>query len=78
MVVLIEDIGLLPGAMKLFGEGGTSYADVMLGDAKSSIWLFKMIPVEGDMNLQPQIRLTEAVTETASPSGERKLMWYKR
>ena len=60
--MLIEDIGLLPGAMKLLGEGGTSYADVMLGDAKSSIWLFKMIPVEGDMNLQPQIRLTEAVT----------------
>merc|ERR1711971_120511 len=47
----------------------------MFGDAKSSIWLFRMIPVEGDMNLQPQIKLTEAVTETASPSGERKLCW---
>ena len=34
-----------------------------------------MIPVEGDMNLQPQMRLMEAVTETASPSGLRKLCW---
>ena len=73
MVVLMEDMGLLPGAMKLFGEGGTSYALVILGEAKSSIWLFMMIPVEGDMNLQPQMRFTEAVTETASPSGDRKL-----
>ena len=59
--------------MKLFLAGGTSYALVMFGEAKSSIWLFMMIPVLGDINLQPQIRLTEAVTDTASPSGDKKL-----
>merc|ERR1719228_3055833 len=47
----------------------------MLGEAKSSIWLFMMTPVVGDMNLQPQRRLTEAVTETASPLGDKKLWW---
>ncbi len=35
------------------------------GMAKSSIWLFMMMPVEGDMNLQPQIRLMLAVTAHA-------------
>merc|ERR1719397_1022297 len=47
----------------------------MLGEAKSSIWLFMMMPVLGERNLQPKMRLMEAVTETASPSGERKLWW---
>ena len=31
------------------------------------------MPVDGDMNLHPQMRLTLAVTDTALPSGARKL-----
>ena len=33
-----------------------------------------MIPVEGDMNLQPQIKLTEAVTEKKIDSIYKKLV----
>ena len=62
------DKGLLPGLMKLAGDGGTPKSFVMLGDEKSSIWSLKMIPVEGDIISDPKERLMVLVTDTALPS----------
>ena len=41
----VDDIGLLPGAMKLLGEAGTPYEFTVPGVEKSSISLLKMMPV---------------------------------
>ena len=53
---LIEESGLLPGLIKLFGEGGRLKSLVMFGDEKSSISSLKMIPVEGDMIREPKLQ----------------------
>ena len=51
----IEDSGLLPGLMKLFGEGGTPKWLVMLGAEKSSISSLSMIRVRGDISREPKL-----------------------
>ena len=51
----VEDKGLFPGLMKLFGEGGTSNPLVILGLLKSSISLLNKIPVCGDMTTDPKL-----------------------
>ena len=44
-----------PGLMKLWGEGGRLKSLVMLGEEKSSISSFKMMPVEGDIMREPKL-----------------------
>lgn len=44
--------------MKLLGEGGTPKPLVMSGELKSSISLFRRIPVEPDMTLEPKLEHT--------------------
>ena len=51
----VEDIGLFPGRMKFVGEGGTPNEFVTLGELKSSIWLLKIIPVFGDIFMEPKL-----------------------
>ena len=51
----MEDSGLLPGLMKLVGEGGSLKKLVMFGEEKSSISSFRMIPVDGDMMPDPNL-----------------------
>lgn len=55
MVGVIEDNGRLPGLMKLAGLGGTPKALVTLGDEKSSIQSFRMMPVCSDVNPAPKL-----------------------
>jgi hypothetical protein len=55
MVGVMEDNGRLPGWMKLAVLGGTPKALVMLGDEKSSISSFKMMPVCDDANPAPKL-----------------------
>lgn len=55
MVGVIEDNGRLPGLMKLAGLGGTPKALVTLGDEKSSISSFRMMPVCSDVNPAPKL-----------------------
>ena len=54
-VGVMEDNGLLPGLMKLVGDGGSLKKFVMFGEEKSSISSFKIIPVEGDMMPDPKL-----------------------
>ena len=56
MVGAMEDNGLFPGRIKLAGLGGIpkKLADT-LGDEKSSISLFIMIPVCSEMNPAPKL-----------------------
>ena len=56
MVGHVDERGIFPGLMKLFGEGGMPKPEVMLGEEKSSISSFMMIPVFGDMNTEPKLR----------------------
>lgn len=42
--------------MKLLGEGGTPKPFVMLGELKSSISLFRRIPVDRDLILEPKLQ----------------------
>ncbi len=64
MAGLMEDKGRFPGLMKLLGDGGRLKSLVMLGDEKSSISSLKMIPVEGDMILDPKLKEQWSFTET--------------
>lgn len=41
--------------MKLLGEGGTPKPFVMFGELKSSISLFRSIPVDRDRTLEPKL-----------------------
>lgn len=52
----IEDKGLLPGAIKLAGEGGRPKAFVILGEEKSSISSFKIMPVLSDAKPAPNLQ----------------------
>lgn len=65
IVGVIDDNGLFPGRMKLAGEGGGASPVVLPGMEKSSISLLRMMPVLGDMNLDPKYELTVVVIETA-------------
>ena len=51
----VDDIGLLPGRIKLCGEGGTPKELVTLGELKSSISLLNIMPVFGDIFTQPKL-----------------------
>ena len=51
----VEERGIFPGLMKLFGEGGIPKSEVMLGDEKSSISSFMMMPVLGDITREPKL-----------------------
>lgn len=56
MVGDIEDNGRFPGLMKLAGAGGGTFRSPLgfAGIVKSSIWLFRMIPVLGDRITAPK------------------------
>lgn len=45
-----------PGLIKLFGEGGTPKPFVMNGELKSSISLLRIIPVDLDKTLEPNLQ----------------------
>ena len=55
----MEDMGILPGAMKLEAEAGMPYVLTVFGVEKSSIWLLNMMPVllptTRDPNLQMNV-----------------------
>lgn len=50
----MDDMGLLDGSMKFAGAGGNDAVVLLFGMEKSSISLFNMIPVLGDMNTDPK------------------------
>ena len=52
----VDDIGLLPGAMKLVGEAGTPYEFTVPGVEKSSISLLKMMPVLLPKTFDPKLQ----------------------
>ena len=54
MVGDIEDKGRFPGRMKLAGAGGGTSGWGFMGIEKSSIWLFRTIPVLGDSFVAPK------------------------
>ena len=54
----VEERGRFPGDMKLDSDGRTPYEFVMLGEEKSSISLFRMIP-SSVMTLEPKYVFTE-------------------
>jgi hypothetical protein len=56
IVGVMDDKGRLPGLMKLAGLGGTPKKFVVLGDEKSSISLFMMMPVCSEMNPAPKLK----------------------
>ena len=53
IVGLMDDRGRFPGLMKLGAEGGRPNSLVTAGDEKSSISLFIIIPVVGDIITDP-------------------------
>ena len=52
----VDDNGLFPGRMKFVGDGGTPNAFVTLGELKSSISLLKIMPVLGDILMEPNLK----------------------
>lgn len=50
----MDDKGLLNGLMKFAGAGGNDVVLLPFGMEKSSISLFNMIPVLGDINTDPK------------------------
>lgn len=50
----MDDNGLFPGLIKLAGAGGGRSAEPFTGMEKSSISLFKTIPVLGDSICEPK------------------------
>jgi len=67
MVGVIEDKGRFPGRMKLAGAGGGTSGSPpdFVGIEKSSISLFRTIPVLGDSIIAPKYPLIVLVIETA-------------
>jgi len=53
----LKSVFYLPARIKLFGEGGTPKAFVILGAEKSSISLLKMMPVFLDLILAPKLQV---------------------
>lgn len=66
----MDDNGRFPGTIKLAGGGGLAPPVVLIGMEKSSISLFRTIPVVGDIMCAPKYEFTVVVIETAfrSPS----------
>ena len=56
MVGQLEERGLFPGKIKLFGDGGKPKKLMSPGTEKSSITLFRMIPVDSDVNPAPKLK----------------------
>jgi hypothetical protein len=77
MVGVIEDIGLFKGLIKLFGAGGGTLVKLVLldGTEKSSISLFKIIPVLSDNICDPKYELMVEVIDTAFLSLSTTHMW---
>lgn len=50
---VMEDKGLLFGAIKLVGAGGSLSRDMSVGIEKSSISLLRMMPVRGESTPPP-------------------------
>ena len=71
----MEDNGLFPGRIKLAGAGGGRSAETFLGIEKSSISLFRTIPVLGDRNSEPKYEFTVAVMDTAFRSWSMIERW---
>lgn len=65
MVGVMDDKGLLPGLIKLDGAGGLTPAEAFLGIEKSSISLFKTIPVLGESIREPKYEFMVLVMDTA-------------
>ena len=55
-VGLMEEVGRLPGSMKLASDGGSPHSSVSSGVEKSDISLLKMIPVRIPRFLDPNLR----------------------
>ena len=51
----VDDIGILPGTMKLVGEAGTPNTFTVPGVEKSSISLLKMMPVLLPKTFDPKL-----------------------
>ncbi len=62
-VGVMEDMGLLPGTMKLLAEDGKPNAFVSPGVEKSSIWSFHRIPVDSDRRSEPKLSNESFMTE---------------
>ncbi len=62
---VMDDMGILPGTMKLDGEAGTPKALVVLGVEKSSISSLKIIPVLLPLTLDPKLWIYKIVMITA-------------
>lgn len=61
----MDDKGLFPGLIKLAGAGGRTPLETFPGMEKSSISLFKTIPVLCDSIFEPKYAFTVVVMETA-------------
>jgi hypothetical protein len=61
----MDDNGLFPGLMRLRGAGGGTCPVLFPGMEKSSISLFRTIPVLGDSICVPKYEFTVLVMETA-------------
>ena len=61
----MEDNGLFPGLIKLAGAGAGTPAETFPGIEKSSISLFRSIPVLGDSICEPKYEFTVEVRDTA-------------
>ena len=61
----MADNGLFPGQIKLAGASGGISAETFVGIEKSSISLFKTIPVLGDRISEPKYEFTVVVMATA-------------
>ena len=55
-VGLMEEVGLLPGSMKLASDGGSPHSSVSSGVEKSDISLLKMMPVRVPRFFEPNLR----------------------
>lgn len=61
----MDDNGLFPGLIKFAGAGGGRFLLPFIGMEKSSISLFRTIPVLGDRICAPKYAFTVVVMETA-------------
>ena len=59
----VDDIGILPGAMKLLGEAGTPKKFNSPGVEKSSISLLKMMPVLLPKTFDPKLEKQNVLSE---------------
>lgn len=58
----IEDMGILPGWIKLDGEAGTPNALLVPGVEKSSISLLNKMPVFVPRTLEPKLKMIKSIS----------------